>query len=124
MRKRVGVDCVVDDRLRMRADFALDDDRVIEERRCSCGLSELRGELTEGEMLASSIDQAEGGDIPEHGGATVAEHDFVTMREARDKTLGVPRLILPSIQVNIRAGELPAAEGNGVRYLKLPIDAL
>ena len=83
MRKRVGVDCVVDDRLRMRADFALDDDRVIEERRCSCGLSELRGELTEGEMLASSIDQAEGGDIPEHGGATVAEHDFVAIGEGK-----------------------------------------
>jgi hypothetical protein len=46
------------------------------------------------------------------------------MREARDKTLSAPALILPSIQVNIRAGELPPPEGNGVRYLKLPLDAL
>lgn len=54
----------------------------------------------------------------------VSEDDFVAMRTARDKTLEMPALILPSIQVNIRAGELPAAEENGVRYLKLPIDAL
>jgi hypothetical protein len=46
------------------------------------------------------------------------------MREQRDATLAMPVLILPSIQVNIRAGALPAAEDNGVRYLKLPIDAL
>ena len=46
------------------------------------------------------------------------------MREARDKTLGMPRLILPSIQVNIRAGHLPEPEGNGTRYLKLPINVL
>lgn len=54
----------------------------------------------------------------------VTEDAFVTMRQARDKTLEMPVLILPSIQVNIRAGELPAPESNGVRYLKLPIDAL
>lgn len=54
----------------------------------------------------------------------VSEDAFVAMREARDKTLSMPALILPSIQVNIRAGELPAAEDNGVRYLKLPLDAL
>lgn len=52
------------------------------------------------------------------------EDEFVTLREARDKTLEMPVLILPSIQVNIRAGELPPPEENGVRYLKLPIDAL
>lgn len=52
------------------------------------------------------------------------EDEFVTLREARDKTLEMPVLILPSIQVNIRAGELPPPEDNGVRYLKLPIDAL
>jgi hypothetical protein len=46
------------------------------------------------------------------------------MREARDKTLGMPRLILPSIQVNIRAGHLPPAESNGTRYLKLPLNLL
>jgi glyoxylase-like metal-dependent hydrolase (beta-lactamase superfamily II) len=54
----------------------------------------------------------------------VSEEDFVAMRTARDKTLEMPALILPSIQVNIRAGELPPAESNGVRYLKLPLDAL
>lgn len=54
----------------------------------------------------------------------VSEDAFVAMREARDKTLAMPALILPSIQVNIRAGALPAPESNGVRYLKLPIDAL
>jgi glyoxylase-like metal-dependent hydrolase (beta-lactamase superfamily II) len=52
----------------------------------------------------------------------VSEDDFVTMREARDKTLGMPRLILPSIQINIRAGHLPPAESNGTRYLKLPLN--
>lgn len=54
----------------------------------------------------------------------VSEDDFVAMREARDRTLGMPRLILPSIQVNIRAGHLPDPEGNGVRYLKLPLNLL
>lgn len=53
-----------------------------------------------------------------------SEDEFVAMREARDKTLEMPVLILPSIQVNIQAGELPPPEENGVRYLKLPIDAL
>lgn len=56
--------------------------------------------------------------------AGVGEDEFVAMREARDKTLSMPTLILPSIQVNIQAGELPPPEANGVRYLKLPIDAL
>lgn len=54
----------------------------------------------------------------------VGEDEFVAVREARDRTLEMPVLILPSIQVNIQAGELPPAESNGVRYLKLPIDAL
>ncbi|MEZ5994463.1 MAG: MBL fold metallo-hydrolase [Hyphomonadaceae bacterium] len=54
----------------------------------------------------------------------VSEDAFVTMREARDKTLQMPALILPSMQVNIQAGELPPPENNGVRYLKLPLDAL
>jgi glyoxylase-like metal-dependent hydrolase (beta-lactamase superfamily II) len=54
----------------------------------------------------------------------IDENAFVTMRQARDKTLEMPALILPSIQVNICAGELPPPEANGVRYLKLPLDAL
>ena len=51
----------------------------------------------------------------------VSEDDFVAMREARDKTLAAPVLLLPSIQVNIHAGHIPSAERNGKRYLKLPL---
>jgi glyoxylase-like metal-dependent hydrolase (beta-lactamase superfamily II) len=54
----------------------------------------------------------------------VSEDAFVTMREARDRTLDMPRLILPSIQVNIRAGHLPPPAANGTRYLKLPLNIL
>ena len=54
----------------------------------------------------------------------ISEDDFVKMRTERDKTLEMPVLILPSVQVNMRAGELPPAEDNGVRYLKIPLDAL
>jgi glyoxylase-like metal-dependent hydrolase (beta-lactamase superfamily II) len=57
-----------------------------------------------------------------HGGVT--EDEFVAMRTARDATLAMPRLILPSIQVNMRAGHLPEPEENGTRYLKLPLDTL
>lgn len=52
----------------------------------------------------------------------VTEDDFVTMRQARDATLGAPRLILPSVQINMLAGRLPPPEDNGIRYLKVPID--
>ncbi len=54
----------------------------------------------------------------------VTEDEYVAMREARDRTLGMPKLIIPSIQVNMRAGDLPEPEDNGVRYLKLPLDRL
>lgn len=54
----------------------------------------------------------------------VSEDEFVAMREARDKTLAMPRLILPSVQVNMRAGHLPPAEDNGVIYLKIPVSAV
>ncbi|WP_406667810.1 MBL fold metallo-hydrolase [Gallaecimonas sp. GXIMD1310] len=59
-----------------------------------------------------------------HVGSAISEDEFVARREARDATLAMPRLILPSIQVNIRAGQLPPAEQNGVRYLKIPINTL
>ncbi|HEY2132134.1 MAG TPA: MBL fold metallo-hydrolase, partial [Acetobacteraceae bacterium] len=52
----------------------------------------------------------------------VSEADFVALRKARDATLSVPRLLLPSVQVNIRAGQMPPAENDGGRYLKIPID--
>jgi len=54
----------------------------------------------------------------------VSEGQFVQMRQARDATLDVPTLILPSIQVNIRAGQMPPADDNGVAYLRIPINAL
>ena len=52
----------------------------------------------------------------------ISETEFVTMRETRDATLDMPRLILPSVQVNMRAGHLPPAEDNGVQYLKIPLN--
>ena len=54
----------------------------------------------------------------------VSEDDFVAMRKARDATLDMPRLILPSIQVNMRGGHFPEPEENGVSYLKLPLNQL
>lgn len=52
----------------------------------------------------------------------ISEQQFVEMREGRDATLNMPTLILPSVQVNMRAGELPPEENNGVRYLKIPLN--
>ena len=68
-------------------------------------------ETTVGEQRASNVHVHDG----------VGEDEFVAMRNARDATLSAPTLLLPSIQVNIRAGRFPAAEANGVRYLKIPI---
>jgi glyoxylase-like metal-dependent hydrolase (beta-lactamase superfamily II) len=62
------------------------------------------------------------GNVHVHEG--VSEEEFAEMRARRDATLGMPRLILPSIQVNMRAGHLPEPEDNGTRYLKLPLDTL
>ena len=62
------------------------------------------------------------GNVHIHDGVT--EDQFVEMRTQRDATLSMPKLIMPSLQVNIRAGHLPEPEDNGVRYLKLPIDHL
>lgn len=59
-----------------------------------------------------------------HIGGGVSEDDFVKMREARDAGLSMPKLLLPAIQVNMRAGDFPPPEDNGVRYLKLPINAV
>ncbi len=56
-----------------------------------------------------------------HVKADTLETDFVAKREARDKTLAVPRLIYPAVQVNIRGGQLPQAEDNGQRYIKIPL---
>ena len=73
-----------------------------------------RWEPTVAEQRASNIHVHDG----------VTEEDFVAMRTARDATLEMPHLILPAIQVNIRAGQMPPAEANGVTYLKIPVDAL
>lgn len=54
----------------------------------------------------------------------IGEDEFVAMRQARDATLEVPTLILPSIQVNVRAGQLPPVDDNGVSYLRIPLNAL
>jgi hypothetical protein len=62
------------------------------------------------------------GNVHAHEG--VDEEAFVAMRVARDATLAMPALILPAVQVNMRAGQLPPAEDNGIRYLKIPLDAL
>ncbi|BCQ22274.1 MBL fold metallo-hydrolase [Caballeronia sp. NK8] len=58
-----------------------------------------------------------------HVGGGKTEDEFVAMREARDATLGMPTLIVPAIQVNIRAGHFPDAAGNGTTYLKIPLNA-
>jgi glyoxylase-like metal-dependent hydrolase (beta-lactamase superfamily II) len=68
-------------------------------------------ETTVAEELASNVHIHEG----------VSEAEFVAMRQERDKGLAAPRLLLPSVQVNIRAGHLPPAEDNGTRYLKIPL---
>ena len=58
-----------------------------------------------------------------HVGKGVSEDAFVAMRTARDATLGMPKLIIPSIQVNMKAGALPERQANGTRYLKVPLNA-
>jgi glyoxylase-like metal-dependent hydrolase (beta-lactamase superfamily II) len=70
----------------------------------------------------TTVAQQRAHNIHVHDG--VGEDDFVAMRQKRDAGLEMPVLILPSIQVNIRAGTMPAAESNGVSYLKIPINAL
>ena len=59
-----------------------------------------------------------------HVGGGATEEDFVKMRNARDATLAMPHLILPSVQLNMRAGEFPPAEDNGTVYFKIPINKL
>ncbi len=71
-------------------------------------------ETTVGEQRESNIHVRDG----------ISESEFVEMRDSRDATLEMPTLLLPSIQVNIRAGEFPGPESNGIRYLKIPVDAV
>ena len=75
---------------------------------------EIRWETTVAEERAHNIHVKDG----------VTEDEFVSMREARDKTLGTPRLLLPSLQVNMRAGALPPPDAAGKIFLKVPVNAL
>ena len=59
-----------------------------------------------------------------HVGAGRSREDFVAMRQARDATLAMPRLIIPSLQVNMRAGQMPEPEDNGVSYLRVPVNGI
>lgn len=70
----------------------------------------------------TTIGAERAGNIHVHDG--VSEDEFVAMRQARDATLAMPRLIMPSVQVNMRGGHLPPPEENGIRYLKIPLDAV
>ena len=78
------------------------------------GGRELRYMTTVAEQRADNIHIHEG----------IDEDSFVSMREARDATLDMPVLMLPAVQVNMRSGHLPEPEANGVRYLKIPLNAL
>ncbi|WP_445808747.1 MBL fold metallo-hydrolase [Yoonia sp.] len=78
------------------------------------GRDEFAWETTVGEQKAMNI----------HIGAGKPIEDFVSMRTTRDAQLGMPRLILPSLQTNMRAGNLPEPEDNGARYFKVPINQL
>lgn len=73
-------------------------------------------------MWETTVAAQRAGNIHVHDG--VSEKDFVQMRTARDATLEMPVLILPAVQVNIRAGEAPPPEANGVSYLKIPLNLL
>lgn len=95
--------------------YALPDDtRVFVCHDYAPGGRDVRCQTTIGEQKRGNIHIREG----------VSEAEFVAMRTARDATLAMPTLILPAVQVNIRAGALPPPEDNGVRYLKLPVDRL
>ena len=59
-----------------------------------------------------------------HINDNITEEAFIALREGRDRELGMPKLLLPSIQVNVRAGALPDAEDNGIRYLKIPLNTV
>lgn len=78
------------------------------------GRDEFAWETTVGQQRSSNLHMRDG----------VSEQEFVVMRTARDKTLKVPQLLIPAIQINLRAGELPPAEDNGIAYVKVPLNAI
>jgi len=76
------------------------------------------------DVYAWETSVAEQRDSNIHINKNVSESEFVAMREGRDRELGMPKLLLPAIQVNVRAGEMPEPENNDVRYLKIPVNAV
>jgi len=81
-----------------------------------------KGPGRDGFVWETTVAEQRKANIHIHDG--VSEAEFVAMRDARDAELDVPRLVLPAVQVNIRAGHLPEPEPNGIRYLKIPLDTL
>jgi len=73
-------------------------------------------------QFVSTVAEQREHNVHVHNG--ISEEEFVTLRRARDATLAMPTLILPSVQVNMRGGELPEPEANGMRYLKIPLNAV
>jgi hypothetical protein len=73
-------------------------------------------------QFETTVAQQRANNIHVHDGIT--EQEFVDMRTRRDATLEMPVLILPAVQINIRAGELPPKESNGISYAKIPLNAL
>ena len=78
------------------------------------GGREIRWETTVAEEKANNI----------HVGGDKTREEFIAMRKARDTQLDMPKLIIPSLQVNMRAGQLPPAEEDGKTYLKVPVNKL
>ena len=74
--------------------------------------------------LTLDFDQTDEPIPAQHFCFRVSEAEFVKMRTERDKTLSVPQLLIPSIQVNMRAGELPPPEDNGISYIKIPLNRI
>jgi glyoxylase-like metal-dependent hydrolase (beta-lactamase superfamily II) len=75
-----------------------------------------------GPQYLSSVAEQRAHNIHIHDG--IARDDFIAMRQGRDRTLSMPVLLLPAVQVNMRAGHFPEAESNGIAYLKLPLNTL
>jgi glyoxylase-like metal-dependent hydrolase (beta-lactamase superfamily II) len=71
-------------------------------------------------VWCSSVAEQRAGNV--HVNSGISEADFVAMRQARDATLAMPALMLPAVQVNLCAGQLPDPDTNGVRYLRIPLN--
>lgn len=89
-----------------------DDTRVFVLHDYRPGGREYRNETTVGQQKRGNI----------HVGEGHSEDEFVERRTARDETLGLPQLIIPSVQINVRAGRFPPKEDNGIRYIKVPLN--